>query len=624
MRIQTTILVAATLCLTNVASPCKAQGIMHILQNYAGNSVTSWADLDAKRTALETQVDAAVKAGQLSAAQSAEFKTKLKQLADAAAAGKASGRRMSFRENISFTQDIYNLTSHLQQAVNTHVASLPDVDALQVELQTKVNNALSSGHLTETDATALKAELKHVADIEAAFKAETDGNLTPRQIELLATDLNAAKSHIDQQIKLGESAVPQLNSRRTALQQKIDNAVAAGRLSTADAATLRAELDQILARQNAFIASGNVLTGSEVLTLASQLDAAEAHADAKIAVATTPTTVPANVNTAALDVRREQLLRRMTTIAATAQLNPALLADDRAQLDQLTELERAYRASATGITQAQVDQIAAALDRLNFRIDRQLERSHPPIVVAPPGGGLPVIPPGSGQPGTVGGGSIPVATVPSNSPPAGGMNLPVISVKNFTDINGYWGQQYVSELASRGVIGGFPNGEFRPNDEITRAQFASIVAHALNLAATGGTRNFTDVPANHWAAGSIGAVANAGLVGGFPDGSFHPDDKLTRAQAIVVLAKALRGANINPAALSAYSDAQAVPSWAQDSVSTAAQARIIVNFPDATQIRPNALATRGEVAGLIYRTLTALGANLPSIQIGVLPSGQRL
>jgi hypothetical protein len=190
------------------------------------------------------------------------------------------------------------------------------------------------------------------------------------------------------------------------------------------------------------------------------------------------------------------------------------------------------------------------------------------------------------------------------------------------DIRGYWAEQYVTALAERGIIGGFPDGTFKPNADITRAQFAAIAAKAFDLSPSNNTRNFTDVPPNYWASPAIGAVSNSGLVTGFPDGTFRPEDSITRAQALVILAKALGNkATANPTQLGRYSDRQAVPDWARESVSKAANAGIIVNFPDPSRIDPNNLATRGEVAALMYQTLVKLGErNLTPLAIGTLDS----
>ncbi len=193
---------------------------------------------------------------------------------------------------------------------------------------------------------------------------------------------------------------------------------------------------------------------------------------------------------------------------------------------------------------------------------------------------------------------------------------------NFVDTRGYWAEQYISTLADRNIIGGFPDGSFKPSADITRAQFAAIAVRAFNLPLSNTNSNFTDVRSNYWASPAISAVSNSGLVTGFPDGTFRPEERITRAQALVILAKAL-GNKFSPDAgrLERFSDRQAVPDWAKESISKAASAGIIVNFPNASRIAPNNLASRGEVAALTYQTLFQLGnSNLPPLSIGSIDS----
>jgi len=193
---------------------------------------------------------------------------------------------------------------------------------------------------------------------------------------------------------------------------------------------------------------------------------------------------------------------------------------------------------------------------------------------------------------------------------------------NFSDTRGNWAEQYISTLADRSIIGGFPDGSFKPSADITRAQFAAIAVRAFNLPPSNNNSSFTDVRSNYWASPAISAVSNSGLVTGFPDGTFRPEERITRAQALVILAKAL-GNKFSPNAskLERFSDRQAVPDWARESISKAASAGIIVNFPDARQISPNNLASRGEVAALTYQTLFRLGnSNLPPLSIGSIDS----
>ena len=92
---------------------------------------------------------------------------------------------------------------------------------------------------------------------------------------------------------------------------------------------------------------------------------------------------------------------------------------------------------------------------------------------------------------------------------------------------------YINYLAQREIISGFPDGGFHPAEGLSRAQAAVLLVKAAGLeTAEAETRGFTDIGPSHWAAGSIAAAAKAGYLKGFPDGTFQPDQTLTRAQGI--------------------------------------------------------------------------------------------
>jgi hypothetical protein len=189
-----------------------------------------------------------------------------------------------------------------------------------------------------------------------------------------------------------------------------------------------------------------------------------------------------------------------------------------------------------------------------------------------------------------------------------------------SDLTGYWGESYIRALADQNIVAGFPDGTFKPNDQVTRAQFAAMVTRAFKLESESGGNNnrFSDVKDKYWGSGAIAAVSAAGLVSGFPDGTFHPEDKITRAQGLVILAKALPEKRDLNEALARYRDADSVPRWASDAMLHAATEGIIVSFPDPSAIQPNSLASRGELAAMTYETLAAKG-EFPRLDIGALP-----
>ncbi|MBW4700299.1 MAG: S-layer homology domain-containing protein [Aphanocapsa lilacina HA4352-LM1] len=196
----------------------------------------------------------------------------------------------------------------------------------------------------------------------------------------------------------------------------------------------------------------------------------------------------------------------------------------------------------------------------------------------------------------------------------------------FKDIAGYWGASYIDTLVDRRFIAGFPDGTFRPNAPVTRAQLAAMAARAFDLPESQVSNlTFKDVSPNDWAAGAIAAVADRGLASGFVDGNFRPEDLLTRAQAIVIFSQVLGRSSQNNTAgtLTGYNDAAAVPDWARPGIEKAAAASIIVSYPDPNVLKPNTVATRGEVAAMMYQTLIRLGISLPALDIGVVGSDDR-
>lgn len=112
------------------------------------------------------------------------------------------------------------------------------------------------------------------------------------------------------------------------------------------------------------------------------------------------------------------------------------------------------------------------------------------------------------------------------------------SVSPFTDVlTGQWFNEAVSTAAAAGILRGYGDGSFRPGNNITRAEFAAIAARFLGME-MGPDASFTDV-AGHWAEQEIGLVTAAGWMGGYEDGTFRPDQTITRAEVAIVINRML-------------------------------------------------------------------------------------
>ena len=105
---------------------------------------------------------------------------------------------------------------------------------------------------------------------------------------------------------------------------------------------------------------------------------------------------------------------------------------------------------------------------------------------------------------------------------------------SFPDTPSAWYNKAINASVQRGIMKGYPDGTFKPNDAITRAEFTQMIATIDNKAY--GVAPFADV-VGHWAERPIGSEYQAGRILGYPDGTFRPDNHITRAEAAVILNK---------------------------------------------------------------------------------------
>jgi parallel beta-helix repeat protein len=177
----------------------------------------------------------------------------------------------------------------------------------------------------------------------------------------------------------------------------------------------------------------------------------------------------------------------------------------------------------------------------------------------------------------------------------------------FTDVKGHWAEGYITQLASRGVITGFPDKSFKPEAPVTRAQFATIVTKAFNPPAIRNAVVFNDVSKSFWGFDQITAASRGGFMSGYPGNIFKPEQQIPRVQALVAIANGLQFGEGNVSILTKYKDGSAIPAYATGFVASATQRRVVVNYPDLTMLNPNREATRAEVAAFVYQALVNAG-----------------
>ncbi|MUG97073.1 DUF1565 domain-containing protein [Scytonema sp. UIC 10036] len=182
----------------------------------------------------------------------------------------------------------------------------------------------------------------------------------------------------------------------------------------------------------------------------------------------------------------------------------------------------------------------------------------------------------------------------------------------FTDVPaGYWAKTYIEALAAKNIIAGFPDGSFKPNEPVTRAQFAAIISKAFAPSPKRETSSFNDVSRNFWAYQVIQSAYQGGFVSGYPDKTFKPEQQIPRVQALVSLANGLGLSADSQNVLSVYSDASQIPNYAAGPIAAATTKQLVVNYPSVKQLNPNRQATRAEVAAFVYQALVNRGSLQP-------------
>lgn len=173
----------------------------------------------------------------------------------------------------------------------------------------------------------------------------------------------------------------------------------------------------------------------------------------------------------------------------------------------------------------------------------------------------------------------------------------------FTDVESNWARKNINKLADLGVVTGNPDGTFRPNSQITRAEIVTILVRLYDLDSE--TAVSFDDTKNHWAAGYISIAAALGYVNGFDAHRFGPNESLTREQMAVMIAR-IASLTTNTSGsgeeTQAFTDIDKVSAWAADGVTAVFENGIVSGYPDGT-FRPSADITRGEACRMIVNLM---------------------
>ncbi|WP_338814146.1 S-layer homology domain-containing protein [Bernardetia sp. Wsw4-3y2] len=178
-----------------------------------------------------------------------------------------------------------------------------------------------------------------------------------------------------------------------------------------------------------------------------------------------------------------------------------------------------------------------------------------------------------------------------------------------TDITGNWAENEIRYMLNNGFMSGYSDNTFRPNNTTSRAEFATMIAviidPSISSDPTVASRSFTDI-SGHWAEANILKAARAGYLSGYTDGTFRPNDPITRMQVTLSISNGLGVTGGTSTMLNLFTDKNDVPSWATTSVTNGIANRFVANHPDKNYYKPNENSTRANATVVMYQALRYL------------------
>lgn len=167
-----------------------------------------------------------------------------------------------------------------------------------------------------------------------------------------------------------------------------------------------------------------------------------------------------------------------------------------------------------------------------------------------------------------------------------------------TDTSTHWADATINNFVKLGVVTGYADGSFHPNASITRAEFATLIAKVFDLSSNQGN-TISDV-SGHWAESSIRSLQSKGVLSGYPDGTFRPNQEIKRAEIIAIISRIMDLSKVPTAEAPAFSDLEQI--WNKDQLQQAAAAGIIQGDRNG-EFHPANSASRAEALTIILRVL---------------------
>lgn len=195
--------------------------------------------------------------------------------------------------------------------------------------------------------------------------------------------------------------------------------------------------------------------------------------------------------------------------------------------------------------------------------------------------------------------------------------VPIFGSTPVNDYSSHWANETIQSSFASGITKGYPDGSFKPDKAITRAEFFSLINNAFKFTSVSDAP-YTDVAGNAWYVSVIQKADAAGYITGYPDGSIHPEGNISR-QEVAVIIKRLKSLIAISKTLS-FTDSRSVATWSTQAVIAATEANIMIGYPDGS-FRPNAPISRAEALVAVHVAynleVIAVSETTPAVTVGI-------
>lgn len=196
---------------------------------------------------------------------------------------------------------------------------------------------------------------------------------------------------------------------------------------------------------------------------------------------------------------------------------------------------------------------------------------------------------------------------------ASGILLGSVSGDAMSDIGNSWAKPYIERLANKGIITGYTDGTFKPDKNITREEASKIISEYIGNSEVSESGNLSDIE-NRWSTKFIKHLVSKGIVTGYTDGTFKPEKNITRAEFATIVCRYLESEGLMDGVNTSEVNLWDIESnWAKDYIKKVAAKGYINGYPNGS-FKPNNLITRAEVSAIVA---LMDGAEKPETNLGL-------